>query len=78
LSAGASSRLITAREVADELAVTPRWVYTQVAQHGLPAYRLGNRALRFDPHAVLEWLEAQKVGSWPSESCARPISRVPL
>ena len=41
-------RLLTARELAQHLSVTPRWVYLQVEQHDLPAYRLGGRALRFE------------------------------
>ncbi len=73
-----SSRLLTAQEVAAELSVTPRWVYGQVAEHAMPAYRVGQRALRFDRQAVAAWLEAQRVGDWPSETCARPISRVPI
>jgi excisionase family DNA binding protein len=59
--------------------VSPRWVYQQVEQHDLPAYRLGARALRFDAEAVAAWLEARRIGDWrAAESCARPISRVPL
>lgn len=71
--------LDTAREIADWLRVTPRWVYQQVEQHDMPAYRLGARALRFDRAAVLDWLEATKVGNWLNvKSCAVPISHVPL
>ena len=73
-------RLLTAREVASLLGVTPRWVYEQVDVHGMPAYRLGERALRFDREAIAAWLEVRRVGHWPSRAqpCAKPISRVPL
>ena len=71
--------LVTAKEIAARLQVTSRWVYEQVDRHGMPAYRLGERALRFDPDAVQVWLEARRVGDWSgARSCGRPISRVPL
>ena len=73
-------RLLTAAELARHLRITRRWVYDQVESHGMPAYRLGPRALRFDLVAVEAWLEARKVGDWQSspKSCVSPISRVPL
>ena len=73
-------RLLTTKQLARILAVTPRWVYDQVESHGMPAYRLGPRALRFDVLAVEGWLEARKIGDWntPRKPCASPISRVPL
>ena len=73
------TRLLTARELAQHLAETTRWIYLQVEQHDLPAYRLGERALRFDLDAVTTWLEARKVGDWEARKCcAKPLSRVPL
>jgi excisionase family DNA binding protein len=71
--------LLTAAQLADLLGVTRRWVYLQVEEHQMPAYRIGERALRFDPGAVQGWLETRKVGDWKSsKSCGAPISRVPL
>ena len=67
LAALPSRPLLTARELADRLGMTTRWVYLQVEQHELPAYQLG-RALRFDWSAVLRWLESRRIGAW--ESCA--------
>lgn len=74
------TRLLTATELAEHLRVTRRWVYEQVDAHEMPAYRLGARALRFDPRAVEAWLEARKVGDWPKAGnpCGSPISRVPM
>lgn len=71
---------LTAAELASHLRVTRRWVYEQVESHGMPAYRLGARALRFDLTAVQTWLEARKVGEWQTsaKSCVSPILRVPL
>ena len=56
--------LLTAAELSSHLRVTRRWVYDQVESHGMPAYRLGARALRFDLSAVEAWLESRKVGDW--------------
>lgn len=71
--------LLTARELAAVLRVTPRWVYNEVETHGLPAYRLGPRALRFESSAVVAWLETRRVGQWETpKSCVAPISRAPL
>lgn len=71
--------LLTTAEIARTLGVSRRWVYLQVEQHDLPAYKLGDRALRFDSDAVKRWLDARKVGDWnAAESCVTPISRVPL
>ena len=39
---------LTAAELASHLRATRRWVYEQVESHGMPAYRLGACALRFD------------------------------
>jgi excisionase family DNA binding protein len=60
-------RLLSASELAEALGVSRRWIYLQVEEHSLPAYRLG-RSLRFDPDAVYTWLESRRIGAW--ESCA--------
>jgi predicted DNA-binding transcriptional regulator AlpA len=36
--------------------MSERWWRYQIAA-GLPKYRFGTRALRFDPHEVEQWLE---------------------
>ena len=51
-----TSRLVTKREVADFLPVTPRTVETYQRQ-GLPHFRLGPRRNRYDLLAVRKWLE---------------------
>jgi excisionase family DNA binding protein len=60
--------LLSATDLAARLGTSRRWVYAQVEQHGLPAYRFG-RALAFDPRAVQAWLEGRRVGDW--EHCAK-------
>ena len=78
-SSRSMQRLATAGEVADKLGVSTRWVYGQVEEHQMPAYRLGERALRFDLDAVAAWLESRKTGEWGApKSCGRPISHAPI
>lgn len=43
-----------------------RWVYRKVADHGLPAIKLG-RELCFQLEAVQTWLIQHRVGEWPAE-----------
>lgn len=52
------TRLLTAREAASQLGVTPRWVYRHAAT--LPfTKRLGLKTLRFDADGVAKWLAKQ-------------------
>lgn len=79
MSPGSQQRLLTAGDVARHLGVSTRWIYGQVDEHQMPAYRLGDRALRFDLDAVTTWLESRKIGTWSQpDPCARPISRAPI
>jgi excisionase family DNA binding protein len=56
--------LLDAQQLADALGMTRRWVYAQVEENGLPAYKLG-RSLAFEVSAVRAWLGARRVGDWP-------------
>lgn len=58
--------LLDAQELADALGMTRRWVYAQVEENGLPAYKLG-RSLAFELSAVRTWLSMRRVGDWPDE-----------
>ena len=58
--------LLSAEQLAAALGMSRRWVYEQVEQNGLPAYKLG-RALAFELGAVRVWLERRRVGDWPDE-----------
>ncbi len=40
-----------------------RWVYRAVAEHGMPAIRVG-RSVLFSTSAVCSWLESQRIGDW--------------
>jgi excisionase family DNA binding protein len=71
----ASSRLreplLDAARLAEILGVTRRWVYAQVEEHGMPAYRLpGGRQLLFELSAVEAWLAVLRIGDW--EPCGEP------
>jgi len=59
--------LLSAEQLAQALGMTRRWVYVQVEENDLPAYRLG-RALAFELSAVRAWLEQRRVGAWPSHT----------
>lgn len=49
-------RLLTAKEVAPILRVTPARVYELVRSRAIPAIRLGERQVRFDETALRAWL----------------------
>jgi excisionase family DNA binding protein len=55
--------LIDAAGLARALGKTRRWVYEQVEENGLPAYRLG-RSLAFEISAVRAWLDRRRIGDW--------------
>ena len=56
--------LLSAEELAEALGKSRRWVYAQVEENGLPAYKLG-RSLAFELAAVRAWLAGRRVGEWP-------------
>ncbi len=59
--------LLDAQQLTDVLGMTRRWVYAQVEENGLPAYKLG-RSLAFEVSAVRAWLATRRVGDWPAVS----------
>lgn len=63
VQAGESLRLMTARDVALLLSVTPKAVYQMVHRNEVPGIiRVGKR-LRFDRRKLLEWLSGKHVMS---------------
>jgi len=56
-----TDRLLTAEEVAELLAVPPRWVREHTRGGLIPHVRLG-RYVRYRREAVLGWLEEQEQG----------------
>lgn len=55
-------RLVTAQEIGELLAVSPKWVYSACRLYGMPFYQVG-RYKRFSPSEVLEWLAESGVAS---------------
>ena len=49
---------ITAVEIAQQLAVSEKWVYRNRHQLGLPGKKFG-RKVRFNKRLFLEWLKTQ-------------------
>jgi len=54
-------RLLTARELAEFLNVTERWIRLHTSNGNLPHFKLG-RYPRYRLDRVLEWLEEQERG----------------
>lgn len=50
-------RLINPAEVARRLSVSKRTVYRLAAVGQIPAIRMGNKILRFDPDKVERWIK---------------------
>jgi excisionase family DNA binding protein len=72
-------RLLTTREVAERLAVSPETILRWIECRGLPARRLTSRAIRFDAHEVEAWLAERATGAnganrevSPTRTAARP------
>jgi excisionase family DNA binding protein len=55
-----SARLLTTREVADMLAVSPETVLRWYRTGKLPGFPIATNALRFDPDEIREWLEGTR------------------
>jgi excisionase family DNA binding protein len=64
------ARLLTAREAADLLRVPKASLYALVRSGRLPAVRLSERRLRFDPQQVLDALRAAPAAA-PAEEVVR-------
>jgi excisionase family DNA binding protein len=52
-------RLPTAEEVAEQLQVSPSWLYTRVQGGHFPHVKVG-RYIRFDARDVEAWIDAQR------------------
>jgi excisionase family DNA binding protein len=51
--------LLTTKEVADAMKVSPRAIQRWVQEAGLPATKLGGKLLRFEATEVAAWYEQQ-------------------
>jgi excisionase family DNA binding protein len=64
-----ASRLMTLEDLAQYLAVSPRWVYDNHQSLGMPALRIG-RTLRFRRTQIDAWLDTR---STPADPAARGV-----
>jgi excisionase family DNA binding protein len=55
----AMGHALTVKELAPLLNVSSTSLYNRAREGRIPSYRLGG-SVRFDPHAVAEWLRAQE------------------
>jgi len=53
-------KAMTARQVAEFLAISPITVYKMAKAGRLPSFRVGT-AVRFDPRAIAQWLRGNAV-----------------
>jgi excisionase family DNA binding protein len=65
--------LLTARQVAERLSVSPAAILRWAARGDVPSFKLPGGAVRFDPGALDEWLrECAKRASDGNEECHHP------
>ncbi|MBO3757880.1 MAG: helix-turn-helix domain-containing protein, partial [Candidatus Brockarchaeota archaeon] len=50
-------KLISVKELAEILRVTPRTIYRYVSKNAIPHYRSATGRIYFDLEAVMRWLE---------------------
>jgi excisionase family DNA binding protein len=56
----AMDHALTVKELAPLLSVSPTSLYNRAREGRIPSYRIGG-CVRFDPHAVAEYLRCQEV-----------------
>jgi len=71
-----SERLLTTREVAAFLGLSPETVLRRWRAGEIPGYRLGTNVLRFDERDVLAWLEAHRESREPIGGTMPKLSAV--
>jgi excisionase family DNA binding protein len=67
--------LLTAREVAHRLGVSPETVLRWTRRGELPAIRLPGGAIRYREHELDGWLEERVTGAAPREGASQPGGR---
>lgn len=61
-----STKLLSVRQLAEELGLSERTVWTLYRREGCPHFRIG-RTVRFNLDRVMDWLENREVnGSTPT------------
>jgi len=70
-----TDRLLTTREVADRLGVTPETILRWIDRRGLPVVRLTSRALRYDPDAIDAWIGERTAAASPGREGVKQPDR---
>jgi excisionase family DNA binding protein len=70
-----TERLLTTRELAEFLGLSPETVLRRYRAGEIPGYRLASNVLRFRASDLDEWLEARRHGHRES---VRPLDVVPV
>lgn len=86
-----NGRLLTTREVAERLGVSPESILRWIDSRGLPAIRLTSRALRYDEAALDAWIAEHATAATPGREgvndpdrrrrqgeATLPVSTIPL
>jgi excisionase family DNA binding protein len=63
-----TDRLLTTREVADRLGVSPETILRWIDRRGLPVVRLTSRALRYDEDRLDAWIADRTTAALGRES----------
>lgn len=66
-------QLVTTKELAAMLRVSPRTIESWASYRGLPKVKISRRCVRYDPMAVMSWLAGQ--GAYQSTVRQRPRKR---
>jgi excisionase family DNA binding protein len=61
-STNVECRLLEARDVADLLGVTTKWVYAETRAGRIPHVRLGPRYVRYRASSIASWLAGEERG----------------
>ena len=73
-----TGRLLTGREVADQLGVSVKTILRWAGSGELPAIRLSNRAIRFRESEIDAWVQARATPqAAPTTDDAARVARLP-
>lgn len=50
------------KEASELTGLTKATIYRKVSQETIPAYKLGNKAIRFDRAELIEWMKQRPIG----------------
>jgi predicted DNA-binding transcriptional regulator AlpA len=71
-----SQRLLTTRDVADLLGLSPEAVLRRWRAGQIPGFRLASNVLRFDEDEIVAWLDSLRSGPRYSSAVSRQLGEV--